>query len=221
MSQPNYGASAEKFGMPPSESQSPPRRSGCVKVLIVLLVLGVLAVLLCCGGVFFMSTRLASTDEGKVRTLSSDIITMEISEKWKPALSLEMFPWVFKFARVVIYTLEGAETEGKYGLLVVADSSYGRDVIDQMRNSLQAEIEKNHDEAETLRVIESGDRTFTVRGNPVSFRFDRCEGERTKTSYWKVDGQVDGNTNPTVIVLIAPADVVNEDDIRQMIESIK
>ncbi len=202
-----------------SPSSEPPRKQGMpiwLWVLLGMLGLGVLSIACCCGGSFYFANRSFTVDPQEIAAMQDEIVTIDIGEPWHPQGAFDM--WIM---RMVMYET----TTPDDGVMVLMDADEeqmgGRDQFErQMRAQLDNSVNQG-DQYEPTRVLNSGQRNYTVRGESIRFAFNESEGIVSGTLYYEVSGVIDGNERTAFIYIRAPQESFGEEQIQQMIESIR
>lgn len=201
--------------------------SATSKLLVVLGIGGGLVAVVCCGvlGVFiwggYQMSQSVSTDPAVVRQTTGEITQIEIRSDFEPQAAINLrIPVVDKLIlRSAVYS----HPEG-HGWLVLAqiDPEIGGHDPERMHDSL-----KNFSEfrdAEHHEEIEFGppeEREFTVRGQPAKFLIARGKGAQSGKEYVRALGAFPGKSGSALLAFFIEADKFHEDELKQMLDSIK
>lgn len=198
----------------------PPRKQGMstgVKVLLILLCIGGVFALLCCGGVvyFAYSFRNAmSEDPVVVKEVTKTIADIDIPPNFEPAVSMDINVFTVKM-RFVVY-----QTKNKSGTLMLMEMAVANASEEDMRQSMNERGQGQN--MKKLQINKTETKTFKVRGKDVPFTFAEAVDKKTKTEYEQVSGKFPGKDNGVVmLVLQVPKKDYNEDQVIKMIKSIK
>jgi hypothetical protein len=196
-----------------------PGMSTGMKVLIILLCVGGLGFLLCCGGIFYFASKVDmefNDDPTVIRKVTAEIVDIEIPDLFEPKASVSMNVFVVEM-KMVVY---GAKDEK--GILMITEmdtpTAEGNEQQQaQMRKSMQQQNfgEKN------LTTKRSESREFEVRGETVKFQFAEAEDEASGTAYRQVTGAFPGKEGNTFLMLQIEEEQYDEEAVVKMLESIK
>jgi hypothetical protein len=199
--------------------QEPPARprgmSTAVKILLILVGGSVIGMLVCCGVGYYFVSNAFNMDPVKVQQMADDIATMDVPDYWTPFMSMHL-------AGVRMAFFNG---KSELGILVLLDAAQGRMMG---REEFEREMRRNVDEKmnrpgrlEPTIELEERREQFLIRGEPVQLLVRVSEGAQTGRTYNEVSGSFDGNKNLAFVYVKVPQDEFSEDEIRQMIESIR
>lgn len=202
----------------PWESREAPRpgMSTGTKVLIVVLSIGGLVVLLCCGGVFWLWSQadfeVQETPKAAVET-TEEIAEIRIPPEFKPKAAMRM-----RLAGVgmvmAMYELEdgqGSLMIGEMQGLPPGEAQPER----QMREALEGQ-----DGQRELTVNRTEAREFEIRGETVRFQFSEGVDDQGN-EYRMVEGMFPTEDGQGILVLQVPAEAWDEEAVVEMIESIQ
>lgn len=202
------------------EEPVPPKpTSGCTKVLVVLLVVGGVCALICCGGVGYVVWRIQkgiSKEPAVVREETAQIVTMDIPPLFEPVMSMNLL----SFMRMVVYQTPGPE--GEEGMLVLAQFNQqffpGDDAAEaKMKEALHEQGKQNRD----FDIVKTETREIQVKGKPVKFQFAELKDPKDQKEYRRVTGAFAGKSGPAWLMLQVPMEKYDEAAVVSMLESIK
>lgn len=195
-----------------------PGMSKTTKVLLILAGVGCVFGLLCCGGVGFFAWKFRnsfSDDPVVARKVQSDIVSIDIPAEFQPIGSVD-----FVFMKGVAY--KGKNEKSIIMLGEFKAPGDPKDQMEQMQLQFRQGLRKGNDKAEQNFEVESREsHTFTIRGTEVSFEFEKGKMKPGDEESLRVSGTFPSNGGAGALFLMVPAEDYDEDDIKEMIESIK
>lgn len=210
---------AQDYGAPHQEESN-----GCGgKILWILLGIGGLSLLLCCGVGAFLYSKAdfafdVTEDPEAATALTEELVDIDIPAGFEPEGTLHLDMMVMEM-ELAFY--EHAEADGS---LAIAEmdviGSDDEDVAAEMRDSMeQSGVD---DDGEDLRLVSVDSRTFEIRGEPAEFEFAELEDRETGEPYRQISGAYLGRDRPFgAIWLLVEEDHYDEDATVHMIESIE
>lgn len=212
MSQDDFGAaSSQKAGM----------GSGLKIFLILLAVFGGFAVL-CCGGAMYFFYSIGSSvseDPTTVEQVRAEIADIAIPPDFKPAGSMNYtLPVGDQHMKFVIYKGPQEPT-----MLMLMSMNIAGATAEQIQAQMEQQLERQgvqhggHD----VQVEQTEEREFVINDKPAKFFFGQGKDEKNQADCWQVVGSFEGQAGPTGFILVANKDSMTEEQITQMIESIK
>lgn len=216
MSQPqDFGAApAPKAGM----------GSGMKVFLILLAVFGGLGVL-CCGGIglfgYFAATtamEAMSDDPAKIEEIRGEIADISIPAEFKPEMSMNFkVPLTDQRIRFVVYKGPQDPTMP----MLMSMNFAGLDA-EQIRLQMEQQLEQQGKQKnKRINVEQYEEREFVINDKPAKFFFGHGKEEGSDHEVWQVVGSFEGKAGPTGFILIANQESMTEEQITQLIESIK
>jgi hypothetical protein len=212
-------------GMPPDQK---PGMSTGTKVLIVLGIVFLVLVLLCCcgGGAFvwwgasYMEDAI-SDDPQVVRQVTSEIVDIEVPEKLQPQFSMDM-KVPLSDERFMVMVVYGDQADGTAVMLASFGEAFAAQGQAQMKDQMEQSLrEQGLAPGGDLGSQEVTEREIEVRGEPVKFAFVTGEDSESGKQRIMVNGMVEGKTGPVMIMVFADPEQLSEEEIVEMIESIK
>ena len=172
---------------------------------------------MCVVGVIFVN-RSWSTEPSKVREVANKIMTWDKYDDFDGMASLDI--WVMRGA---IFT--GGPNE----LLIVGDSPDGNikntanSIIENpdMEEEMDLPDDEEMDLPDDVEILEEGTREYTVKGAAIKFEFKKMKSESSGALLTELTGVVQGNENPTFLMLRLNDSNFNDEQIKELIESIK
>lgn len=190
-------------------------KSGVVKVLLILLAVGVVAGVLCCGaGFWWVSSMKPTTEPAKVKAQTAEIVDITIPDTFRPAVAMNM--------NMFVMTMQITMYEKQPGMLMVAQvqAPQGADQA-QMEQQLRTSMQQQNMGVQ-LTVKESQSRTIkTAGGNEVDFLFATATNTQDNSEWRQVTGAFPGKNGTAFLSLQQPADQFDEEAVVKMLESIK
>ena len=202
----------------PWEERTPRSRgmSTGSKILIVLLSLGGIVVLLCCGAAFWLWSKVdfevVEQPDAAAET-AADIARIEVPEQFKPKRAMRM-----KVAGIGMEMAE-FELQGGAGSLVLGEMQGFPPGNVQPEVEMRQTLNRQGEQKE-LTVNRSESREFEVRGEKTRFTFAEAVDEAGK-EFRRVSGSFRTEDGVGVLILEVPVENYDEESIVQMIESIE
>ncbi|NQT16326.1 MAG: hypothetical protein HQ582_26450 [Planctomycetes bacterium] len=212
----------------PSGIEPPPKKGlscGCM-VLIACGIVGVLAVLVCCGGFMFAGyyfNDAVSDDPAVVAEVAKGLAELDVPEGLEPAFSLNFtHPFTGEPVMVgAVYVDEAAESMlvlGSFGEALDVSGQDQEEFWRQMENSLQ---QQGVQQELNVNEWERSDKEIVVRGQPTTFHFATGEDEEQETQYIKVTGAFEGENGQVMLRFVGDAEKYDEETIVEMLESVR
>lgn len=202
-------------------AQPKPGMSKGVKVLLIMLGIGSVCLLLCCGGLFYaarnMDFKMKVTEKkAEIIEIQNEITDITIPDTFKPQAGVT-FSVVGKGMKMAMF-----EPTSKQGILILMSLTVPDDgMIDmekEFRNSLNNQNQNQNQRK--LDITKEEQREFTIKGKKLNFTF--AEGtDQDKVEFHQVTGVFPGKSGPSFLMLQIQSDEYNEEEIVKMIESIK
>lgn len=210
---------------------SPPPRSGMSTatkvVLILVVVLGGLG-LLCCGGLFYFGSQFAkamSQDPAVVQQVTQKLATITIPEPLKPVMSMDMEIFSVKMTGVA-YGDKASQSALK---LMSMGANGAESDPTQMRVQLEPQLDnflrQQGIDPQSMRGGNWDSQTSTkaikIHDQEVSFQFSKQTNKENGDVRLGVEGSFPGNEGSVSLVLSVDTKAVSEEQVVQMLESIK
>lgn len=223
MDQPQPYTSPE--GMPP-----PPRRgmSMGAKVLLILGGLFLVLIVICCGGLVvttFWAQSYAketfSQDPQVVRRVTAEIAEIDIPEKLRPLVSMNMKVPFTGQRMMTIVAYGDKESDSALALAAFAEAMAGQDRQQfelQLRQMLDQE---GLDKQKAVVPQEVEEKEISVRGQPQKFTFIRGKDAETGKPRLEVKGTFEGKEGASFFQFSGDAETYDEQQIVKVIESIR
>lgn len=198
------------------------------KVLIILGIVFLLCVLVCCGGGILFSfmasayVKDAFTDDpAKIEQRRAEVLDVKIPEPFTPQVSLDMKVPMSddRFMMYVVY--QGPSSEETIVLVEV-----GKLLAESSQDNMEQEIENSlHDQGigqPTPGVNwEITSKEYTIGGEKVTFTFRTEKDEDGEPVRFHTTGMVPGKRDPVFVIITAEAKTLSEEQIDEIIQSIK
>lgn len=208
----------------PDPFAEPPRKQGMstgVKILLIVLVLGGIALLACCGVMAWFGSQVKMDQTvvpAEIDALREEIVSIEIPEGFAPQVGMNMDVKVMTM-KMVSYAQE--ETAGS---LVLAQmkmpAQQGAQNEQQMQQQLEMQMRQQNMGAEEIDIESSESRTFQIKGRDVRFTFAKGKEPDSGTEFRRVHGAFPGNDGTAFLQLQMEEEAWDEDAVVRMIESI-
>lgn len=212
-------------GMPPYQK---PGMSTGTKVLLILGIIFLVLVLLCCGGIIVSTmvigsyvSDMVSDDPQVVRQVTDEIVDIDVPEKLQPQFSMDI-KVPMSDERIMVWAIYGDEASGTGVVLASFGEQFAGQNQAQMKRQMEQSLrEQGYAPDEGLGPQEVTEREIKVRGEPVKFMFATAKDPESGKERIMVNGTFDGKTGPVMIMVFADPDVLSEEEIVEMIESIE
>ncbi|QDU40487.1 hypothetical protein Mal4_48450 [Maioricimonas rarisocia] len=173
----------------PDYAREEPRQgmSGGMKVLMVMLVLGGVMMLLCCGVFFWFGTRLSNAvteDPDEIAEIRELIATVDIPEDFTPQVGMNINMFVFSMDLVAY----GRDEEAFIMLMQMQAAGEGQEEIEQQFR--QQAFEQS--DAEEVDIESTTTHTFEINGRECDFVFAKGTMEEDGTEVRQVSGTFPG-----------------------------
>ncbi|WP_298867997.1 hypothetical protein [uncultured Gimesia sp.] len=214
---------SEENDFQPEEISAQPKKgmSTGVKVLLIILGIGGVCLILCCGGLFYaarnMDIKMEVTEKKEdIIAIQNEITDITIPDTFKPQAGVT-FSVIGKGMQMALF-----EPESKQGILILMSLTIPDDgMIDmekEFRNSLNKQ--KQNKDQRKLDITKEEQREFTIKGKKLNFTFAEGTDEKDK-EFHQITGVFPGNSGPAFLMLQIQSTEFNEKEIVKMIESIK
>ncbi|QDV18835.1 hypothetical protein Pan153_34960 [Gimesia panareensis] len=217
MSDDNFYADDDQFKS--EEFSAPPKKgmSGGVKVIIAILVLGGVGLLLCCGGVFyaFRNVKAKVTENKKeIIEIQNEITTITIPDSFVPQFGMSVNV-IGKHILMAAY-----EEKEKQGALVLMSFGIPNDGMVDMNKEFRNNLKQQNQNQRELEITKQEQKEFTINGEKVEFTFAEGKDKNGK-EFHQIMGVFPGKTGATFLFIQIASDKYNEEEIVEMIKSIK
>jgi hypothetical protein len=216
-------------GPQPIEKQG---MSGGSKVLLILGIIFLVLILLCCGGlaVFFFYARsyvgeAMSTDPAHIREVTARVAPLEVPDVLKPQFSMDM---KVPFTDTSAMTMVAYSDPSQESMLMLA--AFGEAFQGQNQAQMEAQMQQSlrsqgMNQRGDMTINERSEREIEVRGKPVTFHFAKGTQKDSQTGAEtpriEVTGMFEGPEGMVMLMVQADEETLSEDEIVEMIESIK
>lgn len=199
--------------------------TGMKVFLILLAVFGGLAVV-CCGGFglfgYFAATSVAeavSEEPAKIEEVRSQIAEIAMPADFTPEVSMNFkVPFTDNHIKFVVYKGPHEPT-----MLMLMSMDIVGATAEQIQAQMEQQLEQQGQQhgGRKIEVEQYEEREFVIDGKPAKFYFGHGKDEKSGVECWQVIGSFDGKAGPTGFILIADQESMPEDQITELIESIK
>jgi len=221
------------FSQPPQDPYVSPQTvekpgmSSGAKLLLILGILFLLCVVVCCGGLAIVGWQAraymedaVSTDPAVIDQRRAELLDVQVPEGFRPEMSIDMKVPMTDSRLMTIVAYE--ESAGNTFVLV----GIGDILSDMPEEQMEQEIDKSLrqqgiGQPEAGVDWEVAEKEFTIGDKPSTFTYRTAKNEEGEPTRFHVTGTVDGKRGPVLIVLTVDAETMSEEEIDQVIESIK
>ncbi len=210
---------SEENDFQPEEFSAQPKKgiSTGVKVLLVLSGAGLLCMLLCCGGLFYVAKQAdfkMTEKPAEIIDIQNDITNITIPATFKPQAGMSVNV-VGTRIRMAIY-----EEENKQGALILMSLGMLDDGMVDMEQEFRKSLKQQNQNQRELNITKEEQREFTIKEQKVKFNF--AEGtDKNGKKFNQITGVFSGNNGAAFLFLQVASENYNEEEIVKMIESIK
>lgn len=196
-----------------------PGMSTGMKVLLILLGIGGVFVLACCGiGIYFFSQIQVEEDPAAVARITREIAEIEIPEQFEPegAFGMNVIVWSLK---MVAYSHQQEAGSLALAEMTVDVGGHQKTHELQVRDMLREQGFGQED----LEITSSEKRDFEIRGETESFEFAEAEHRETGEKFRQVSGTFKGKEPDSIgfLILQIQEEHYDEEAAVKMIESIR
>jgi hypothetical protein len=212
---------AEQDNWPANPSEQPASEQqkssgGCMKIGLIIGGLGLVLVLVCCGGFAFFAGSFVPkivTTPAEVAAMSKQIVEMDIPPEFQGEAGFNMD----NFA-VTMRMVKFKHNAGKGDLMLM-------NIKVKMGDPKQKIDFKNqqgmNDKERNLELGDSTTKDFDIRGQKVTFRFTEAVDSDKNVPCHVVEGSIAEPNGTTEIKLVLEDDAYDEEAVVKMIESIR
>ena len=208
-----YSNGDDPFSSPYNGQPEREKGSGCLKIVLITGLLGVVALIGCCvAGGFYIKSSIIS-DPTDLEQLSRDLIDWEFNDELSTAFGLDTF----------VFQMVLKADPDKGAIMMVQPGSFtGLKVGQRIDAAQQREIQFGGDnESEETVLIERGERTVEVGDYTVILEFNRTESVQSKRKFWEVCGVFPGKRGPVVGLIQLRESAYSDKAIEERIRAIK
>jgi len=195
--------------------QPPKKRSGCMTAFLVLLLVGGISLVVCCGGlglIGYQAQKAVVEDPAAVRALTDEIAQIQLPEGMEPKGGINGKVPFLGGIKMVMY-------EGENNAFFALGEVSGP-MAANAQETFRAEIDKQREAQQPSEDQTTEQVEFTVRGQPASMEVVR--GTRQDgTSKVEVFGSFEGHEGPAFVALSLDGEKYDDEQIRSLIESIQ
>ena len=208
----------------------PPKKgmSGGMKALLIVGIIFGLLILLCCGGLvgfgIYMRSYVSdamSQDPIVIAERTARFVEMEIPPQLSPMMSFDMtIP--FSDEALMVWVVYADEPSGSTLMMASLGPMMAQQNQDDVRQQLEQSMRQQGVAAgEGADEWEGSVKEIEVRGEPVAFDFSVGKNTDTGAQRIEVSGMFEGKSGPVMLIVSADAEVIDEEAVVEMIESIK
>ncbi len=215
----------------PNETNiQPPKKgmsSGMKTLLIVGIIFGVL-ILICCGGLvglgLYMRSYVSdamSEDPIVIAEHTAQFVDMEIPSQLSPTMSFDVTV-PFSGEPIMVWVIYTDQPSNSMLMMASLGQMAAQQNQDQTRQQLEDSMRQQGFAAgEGVDEWERSVKEINVRGEPVEFNFGVGKNTDTGAQRIELSGMIEGKSGPVMIILSTDAEVIDEEAVVTMIESIK
>ena len=213
---------------PDNPNDPPPRRSksreesakhnGCLKFVLIVGGMLIVAVLVCCGGLLALGWSLfphMAQTPAEVAAVSDAALKMNISENFIGETGMSIDNWLMTMNVALFRDRQGQGTL-LIGTLFV---KLGDPVLH--REDFKNKIGQQSDEIPETEITESVEREFAIRGKTIPFQFSEAVEKETGKKIRLVSAELEFPKQITIFQLLLDDDAYDESTVVKMIESIE
>jgi hypothetical protein len=202
--------------------------SGTTKVLLGCGIGCGFLMLLACGGVCVLAFSVgsyikesATQDPAKIGTLTSDIVTIEIPPGLEPKAGFDA-KMPITHAPFLIAAIYANEKQHSMLMLTEFQSDlFGKEGREGFQKKLEESMELKGNRQQQFQVKESKAHETTIHSEPAKFNVAKGVNESNKQEQWLVMGEFKGVEGPAIFVFQAPLEDYTEEQIIEMLDSMK
>jgi hypothetical protein len=210
----------------PQAVEKPGMSSGA-KLLLILGILFLLCALVCCGGIAIVGYQASaymedavSADPVTIEQRRAELLDMSVPEGFAPEVSVDMKVPMTDSRLMTIVTYQS----GPGNSLVLV--GVGDMLSDMPKEQMEQEIENSLQQQGIGQPTpgtewNTADKEFEIGGKPTKFIYRTAKNEDGEPTQFHVTGTVDGKRGPALVIISANAETLSEEEIDQVIESIK
>ena len=189
---------------------------GCGKLTLVILGLGMLSLLLCCGaGTWFTWTLWPNVDNNPaaVAEMAGKILELKVPDGFEPevAVSSNNFLWTMRVATF--------QRPDKKGVLIL-----GAVEIKFAQNNKSMDFQNSvngNKQPKDLKIRKTEEREFEVQGKKIAFRFSEATETETNQEIRVVEGELPAPGGTKFLKLYMHADEYSDEIAEELIKSIR
>jgi len=169
------------------------------KVLSIILIVGGVALVLCCGGAFWfgknMFGKMMITDPAEVKARAAAIADISIPESYPPQMAMDMS------AVGVPMTMAMFGNAGGDGMLMLMQMSGPQaEDAEQMKRQFQQAMQQQGQNQE-LNVTETETRTYEINGEQYDFEFIKGTRKQDNVAMRQVMGVIPGKAGSAFLMV--------------------
>ncbi|HAW29894.1 MAG TPA: hypothetical protein DCY03_17520 [Planctomycetaceae bacterium] len=215
MSDDNFYSEENDDFLPESSAQPKQGMSTGVKVLLILLGIGGLCMLLCCGGVYWAARNAGiewTQNKGEIKKIQDEITDISIPDSFVPQAAMSL---KFINMRMAIYVYH--PQPGELYLISMGIPDDGMiDMDKEFRDSMQ----RSNQNQRKLDITKDEVREFDIDGEKIKFNF-AVGTDKSGKEFNQVTGVFPGKQGAAFLLIQISSENYNEEEIVSIIESIK
>lgn len=201
--------------------------SSGAKLLLILAILFLLCVLVCCGGIGILMYQASAymkdaftEDPAIIDQRCAELLDIDVPEGFAPKVSIDM---KVPMTDSRLMTIVAYESGARNSLVLVGVG----DMLSEMsKEDMEREIENSLQQQGLGQPTpgakrESESREYQIGDKPVTFNWQTVKNENDEPTAFHVTGTVDGKRGPVLVTISADAETLSQEEIDQVIRSIK
>jgi len=215
----------------PNEMHIQPQKQGMSNSTKTLLIVGIIfgiLILLCCGGLvgggIFMGSYFKdamSNDPVVIAARTAEFAEIEIPSQLAPVMSLNMtIP--LSNDPLMVWVIYADEPSNSILMMASLGPMMAQQGEEDIRRQLEDSMRQQGVSAGAgVDEWEESVKEIEIRGETVPFSFKVGKNTDTQAQRIEVSGMFEGQSGPVMLILSADAEVIGEEAVVEMLESIK
>ncbi len=220
-----------------SSPEMPPKKPGmstAAKVLIGLAIAFLLMVMLCCAGLLWFGPKIIalvedtmeqleesmSQDPAIIAEVTRKIAQIEVPEQLTPKMSMDMKIPLTDQRLMVFVIYQDQQGESALQLFAMDKATAGQNQAQMQRSSDQT-FQQHAGQYGGIQPTESYEKQVEIGGKPATFTITKGLSTVSQTPRIRVQGSFEGPYGPVILQLDADAETLPEEEIIEMLDSIK
>jgi len=203
--------------------------SGTTKVLLGCGIGCGFLMLLACGGIFvagYFATGMVKEaiveDPARIRTLTNDIVTIDIPAGLEPRMGFDAKVPVSHapFLTAAIYANE--KQKSNLILMEFQSDMFGKEGREGFQKQIEDSMERQGQRQQQFQVKESKSHETTIHAEAAKFTIAKgVDQSDNNKELWQVMGEFKGTSGPAIFIFRAPLEDYTEEQIVEMLDSMK
>jgi glyceraldehyde-3-phosphate dehydrogenase/erythrose-4-phosphate dehydrogenase len=211
--------------VPPESYQAYPEKRGGSKSWLGWGIGCAVVVLLCCGGgvaLMYFGARefqqAVNQDPVVIDAVARQIAEVDIPEEFKPQMSIDL-----KVPVINRRIMTMAVYQAPAGNLMLAEFPGDLQEVnaEELQEKMKEQLDSQGQGGAEMEVSESHELSLEVRGQPAKFVIQHGENPQTNTELIQAMGTFKGETGVGMLIMQVEADQFSEEQVEQVIRSIR